>query len=533
MATTTALILTQNDPYPDSTAWALTASAIGCAIAWGLGLLAHRHHHRFARLQREYESASVAVAAERSGIAAELNTIIRVAILRMLQDAASARSALPDDRDGAIAAFRSIETAGVESMHELRRLLHLLHDEPSLAPPNPADTPPDRPPTRWTGLRHRLTNVTRWDFVVTAATIVATVILTTVAPFGPPARWQASLYFAVTLSVLLWRRAFPVTIFLLVIVADAAAVVLFRFGIFVSDNFAAFPAVLVALAAVAAATQIWISIPALVIAVGYLSVPSFAYPAVLAANLTTNAVFVVAVWLGGVLAGRRRRQIAQLEAGRDDAHRAVGQERARLAYELHDVVGHSITIMVLQAAGARRIIAQDPDRARKSLTPIQNAGAKALTELDELVLLFTGRSTPVGAAPSLHGLADLAQLVEHTRDSVSDITMVVRGQPRRLEPSVDVAAYSVVREAFGNAAKHAGPAAQIKTTVSWSDALVHIEVVNSIKRDDGPWPTTGLSGGFGLAHLRERVTIAGGELRWSRDGGFFRVEADLPVAAAA
>lgn len=530
MAATIAIIISEG-PYPDSGTWALFISAVTCCLAWGLGLLAHRVHRRLDALAREHESVTEAVQSERRTIATELNGIIRQSVLGMLRSAATARHAIHADRERASAAFTAIESTGVEAMHELRRLLHLLHDEAGLTP-HAAERPtrPADPARTETTLRRRLVSVNRWDVVVTAAVIIATVAFT-MTSFPWPTRTSASVFLALALLALLWRRAFPATVFVWIVAAQMAAVLLFRRGDFIYDSWTTVPSVLVALAAVAAASPLRISVPALVIGSGYLSLMAFEYPEVLASNLVTTQVLVIAVWVGGLLAGRRGREIRRLETERVDARQAVEREHARLAYDLHDVIGHSITIMVLQAAGARRILEQDPERAARSLTPIENAGAQALSELDALVRVLDAR-TPVFSAPRpLYGLEDLDDLIERTRPEVRDIRMVVTGHPASLEPSVDLAAYLVVRQALGNAAKHAGRDTGIAITVAWTDDVLRIEVTNTCAPVEEP--LTDLSGGFGLIGLRERVSVAGGDLEWSRDDREFRVVATFPLARTA
>ena len=125
-------------------------------------------------------------------------------------------------------------------------------------------------------------------------------------------------------------------------------------------------------------------------------------------------------------------------------------------------------------------------------------------------------------------LSTLDSLIERTRQSVNDTKLEVIGTPGRLEPSVDAAAYCVAREALTNAVKHAGPDARIGITVSWMPELVGIEVTS------GPAPgnqmqASDLSGGYGLLSLRERVGLAGGEIRWFSNGNEFNVDARFPL----
>ncbi|MER7796590.1 histidine kinase [Microbacterium sp. NPDC096154] len=505
--------------------WSASVTGVTCALAWGLGALAHRHQARIGRLERARRAAGDAVRAERARIASDLNGIIRVSVYGMLSHAAAARQALRGDRGRAREAFAAVESIGVEAMHELRRLLHVLHDEGRLST-DPGATEPDGPHARV----RRMLRVDRSDVLVAASGVLASVVL---AAASFPARTvpHACAYLAVVLWVLLWRRRFPGAVFVLVIAGHASAVLLFNRGDFVWDSWSAHVPVLLALAAVAAHAPVWVSLPALVVAYGYLMPVAYVYPEVLASNLTTAAAFVLAVWVAGFFAGRRRRHILQLEAEVAAAARAVDRERAGLASDLHDMIGHAITVMVLQAAGARRIIDQDPERAARAVPPIEQGGADALRELDALVrVLESGDEVPAAVAPERpRGLADIGQLVARVRSITAEIAVEVEGEPRHLEPSVDLAAYCVVREALANAAKHDGDAARVLVAVAWSDRSVRVRVGSAPAASAEAAPAE-LSGGFGLAHLDERVRLAGGELTWASDGGVFTVEAVFPLA---
>lgn len=527
---TAGVIAMAAGPYPDAIAWAFISSGALCAIAWGLGVFAHRHHRRLEQLHREHESAGQAVQAERSRIATELNGIVKDAVTSMMRDASAVRATT--DHERIVAAFASIEAAGVEAMHELRRMLHVLHDQAEFTLSPPADAY-DGAGTReewWRKGLHRFARVTVWDAVITVFAITVTVLASMSVFFGT-ARMDASLYFVVVLCVLLWRRAFPVAVFLLVIVADAGAVFLFRNGDFGWDSYTAVAPVMITLATVAATRSPWVSIPVLAVAWGYLSVPQYSSPEYLATNLAAVTVLAIAVWLVGTLTGVRRRQISRLEIDRQVALQTAAEERARLAYDLHDLIGHSITTMVLQAAGARRIISHDFDRAMQTVPPIEAAGAAALTELDKLVRILLKDSAMIPPSQPVHRLTDVNELIDRAQHNLASATVTVNGEPTRLEPSVDLAAFIVVREALDNAAKHAGPNTRADVTVSWADDLVRVEICNTVSEDHDR-PSADLSGGFGLVNLRERVKIAGGKLRWSRDEDFFQVEATFPAAGA-
>ena len=510
-------------------AWILFSSLVLCTFAWGLGAFAWVNRRRIAALESDQERSASAVNAERRRIAAELNGIITIAVDRMLAQTTVARESIERDRARTADALGVIEATGVEAMNELRRLLHLLHDDPSFVVEVPRDSSRDvlRGP-----LSRRLRHPRRSDVVPAVGAILATVALT-VASLQGDARWLASVYFVVVLVALVWRHRLPITVFVLVVAAHAGAVLLFHDGDFVWDASLAMVPVLVALSAVASRCSPWISVPVLLVAWGYLAIPSLAYPYAFAENVAISGVGALAVWAAGAYAGKRRRAIMRLENAQDAAMHAVQQERARVAYDLHDVIGHAITVMVLQAAGARRILDRDPARATEALTAVEAAGAEATRELDQLVGVLTAASAtdPGSAGESPMRLADMDGLIERARAAVREIRVAVDGSPRRLEPSVDLAAYCVVREALYNAVKHVGPDAQVDIAVSWGDGRVWIDVTSS-GAGSAPSHSTELSVGYGLVGVRERVRVAGGELKWSAGDDGFTVKADLPTVPA-
>ena len=306
LATTYAsMVLSFMAAWPtDDLSWIFFSAGTACGVAWGLGAFAHQARRRIRELQAKQERATEAVTSERARIAAELNGIITGALSRMRVEAASAREHIEHDRAAVVAAFAAIEAIGVEAMHELRRLLHVLHDDPGFTDGERAEARDDSPSGR---LSRRLRSIDGSDIAITIGVIAATMVLTAMA-FEGAMRVPASLFLGLTVCVLLWRHQFPIAVFILVIVGNAAAIFLFSNGDFIFDNQTALPAVLVALAAVAGDRSAWISIPALVIAWAYASVSALAYPAVLPEH-PGDALLTVAIWMAALIAGRRRRRI--------------------------------------------------------------------------------------------------------------------------------------------------------------------------------------------------------------------------------
>jgi signal transduction histidine kinase len=240
-------------------------------------------------------------------------------------------------------------------------------------------------------------------------------------------------------------------------------------------------------------------------------------PAVVGAWVRTRAELLTAL----VERAERAESEQQLRA-----REAVLSERARIAQEMHDVVGHRVSLMVLQA-GAIEMASTDPAKVGLLAGQVQDAGRRALEELRQVVgLLRTGddaNPAPLAPQPSL---ADLDDLLAGSLDAGVQVALDRRGEPRPLDPTIERAAYRVVQEALTNAGKHA-PGAAVSITLDYLPAQLAVAVVN--RRPTRP-PTAMPSGGHGLVGLRERVRAVGGDLRAEPrlDGGF-AVEAVLPV----
>jgi signal transduction histidine kinase len=250
--------------------------------------------------------------------------------------------------------------------------------------------------------------------------------------------------------------------------------------------------------------------------------------------LIGNAIFYTIVDCGvygvGRWAGRSRRHAADLERQQQVAAReAVATERARIARELHDIVSHAVTVMVLQASGARRVMLTDPARAEQAMVQVEALGRQAMGELRRLLGVLRTNDGADLEGPPQGGLADLEDLLTSVRSAGLSVRVEREGEPGRLDQSVDAAAYRVVQEALTNVTKHVGPGADILLRLRWADDLL-LEVT-----DDGPEVThsqlAALSTGHGLLGLRERVVLVGGRLAAApvpQRG--FRVTATLPLA---
>ena len=249
--------------------------------------------------------------------------------------------------------------------------------------------------------------------------------------------------------------------------------------------------------------------------------------------------FVVAMWAGARTIHTRTLLAAELheaaaaaaERQQVAAARAVAEERRRIAREMHDLVGHSVSVMVVQAGGARRILDKDPDRAVEAAVRIEATGRAALAEMRRLLgILGAGDSGSATFAPQ-PTLDAIGPLVERAIAAGLKANLHVEGERRPLPAGAEVAAYRVVQEALTNALKHAG-AARTDVLLRW-----HPDALEIVVADRGPAPgrrygdTAELpSGGHGIVGMRERMKVYGGELTAQpRPDGGFVVRARIPV----
>jgi signal transduction histidine kinase len=250
-----------------------------------------------------------------------------------------------------------------------------------------------------------------------------------------------------------------------------------------------------------------------------------------ARDIISIAVLVTTSFaIGRAFRGRELSLVASTERAavleherEEDVRRAASEERGRIARELHDVIAHSVTVMVVQAGAADQIIEQDPARARQSLVAIQDTGRQALTDLRRLLGLVRDEDT-VRLAPQ-PGLQELDALVDEIRKAGVSIDVEIRGTPRHLPAGVDLSAFRILQEALTNVLKHAGDA-QAHVVVAYAPNAIELEVV-----DDGRAQTTGH--GHGLVGMQERVMLYGGTLQAGpADHGGYRVLARLPLDSA-
>jgi signal transduction histidine kinase len=335
-------------------------------------------------------------------------------------------------------------------------------------------------------------------------------------------RWVSALFPVAACSLLLVRRRQPVAI---TFALAAIAVVQSALFIDMSELLGVFfPALVAAYGAGAYAEQRGARtglavLVGTVVTIGLIDAVPFG-------SIFFPTVLTTLSWLVGRNVRTRTRLAAELHEGaarlaeqrEAEARQAVADERRRIAREMHDVVAHHISIMVIQAAGARQILRLDAGRAEQAAARIGRAGRDALTEMQLVV-----GTLETGDAPTLDALE---ALVERARHADLDVALRVAGAPRPLSPAAELAAYRIVQEALTNAIKHAA-CAPTEVALEWGDEALELRVAD---RGKGRRATALDGGGHGLVGMRERVRHCGGELHAGRrPGGGFEVVARIPV----
>lgn len=245
-------------------------------------------------------------------------------------------------------------------------------------------------------------------------------------------------------------------------------------------------------------------------------------------------------WVLGDSLRTRRAYYAQLEerAARLERERlaqskvAVAAERARIARELHDVVAHNVSVMIVQADGAAYVLDSSPEQAKQALETISTTGRQALTEMRRLLGVLRSSDTEGGEYVPQPGVDQLSDLVEQVRGAGLPVKFQVEGEPRPLPKGVELTAYRIVQEALTNTRKHGGPEAQASVRLTYGEADLDMLIEDDGRGSDRDLYTTGGADGLGhgLIGMRERVGMVGGTLDAGlRPGGGFRISAVLPL----
>jgi signal transduction histidine kinase len=248
-------------------------------------------------------------------------------------------------------------------------------------------------------------------------------------------------------------------------------------------------------------------------------------------NVVPSFVWLSAAWLVGRLVRSWRRRSIELELLNREleeqrelrAQAAVAVERGRIARELHDVIAHNVSMVVVQAGAAASVLEGEQPHVRAALEAIETTGRATVDEMRRLLGVL--RESEDGAALSPQpGLAGLETLVAGVREAGLPVDLRIEGSPTPLPPALDLTAYRIAQEALTNVLKHAGPA-RAELTVRYDVAAVEIEL-----RDDGAGGrSNGAGGGRGLIGMRERVALWGGSLDAGHTERGWLVRARLPL----
>jgi signal transduction histidine kinase len=356
--------------------------------------------------------------------------------------------------------------------------------------------------------------------------------LDTDGKFRSPTWWTTLLIIASVLPVA-WRRVAPIPSGLFVVGAQIAAALLDIDG-------AGFLGVIIALYAIGAystgqirTNALWTIAVALAllfitgVAVGELDIGSF---------LTSTIVLVTAFVLGDNQRRRREKADSLIEraerAEREHAliaQQQVSAERTRIARELHDVVAHSVSVMVIQAAAARRNLATSPDVATVALDNIEATGRQAMNELRGILgVLRTDSASGTDRRSPQPTMAEVAMLIESANDL--PLTESITGDLDGLSASVTLTGYRMLQEALTNVRRHAGPVTDVRLTIRHADG--HLSIVVT---DDGRGAAADdLGPGYGIVGMHERAMAIGGSVTVGpRAGGGWRVQISLPTAPSA
>lgn len=376
-------------------------------------------------------------------------------------------------------------------------------------------------------------------FDVAVSALVALVSLT--AAVNQPG-WAATLVGVAMAAALLFRRTHPSAV-TVVVAALALVQVIAEWGPLVYDV-----AVLIALYSVVKYGER--------LRDGVLAGAVAAVGVLLAAAQTPNviqwwvtalwyALVTGAVWLVALNVRTRRLYVLSLEERATTLERereaefraAVAEERTRIARELHDVVAHSMAVMIVQADGARFMLDRDPEQARTAVKVVADTGRQALEEMRRLVGVLrdagpgSGADGLVVAADPEHrrlALAELPDLLTRFGDAGLRIRSTVTGAPQALPPGLELTVYRVVQEALTNALKHAGVGADVEVCLGHTAEAVVVQVVDNGQGRPLVSPTP--SGGHGLLGMRERVTVYDGSLTAGpRPAGGWQVDVRLPL----
>ena len=347
--------------------------------------------------------------------------------------------------------------------------------------------------------------------------------------------WPRLLTTALIVVPVVFRRRSPMAAFAVAAVGGATQVIFTRAGPSPSDV-----AILVLLYTAAAYRPRRESVTALVICLAGSAVAVISWATLARLGILERLFFgavmldgssLIAWVLGDSMRYRRAYYVsledraARLEAERDaQAQVAVAAERARIARELHDVVAHNVSVMVVQADGAGYVLRSDPERAAAAIAAVSRTGRQALTEMRRLLGVLRAGQQGAALAP-VPGLDQLRELIDQARTAGLSVSFILQGVPRELSEGAELAAYRVVQESLTNTRKHGGPAAAAAVTLRYEPDGLVVQVT-----DDGLGASAEADGaGHGLTGMRERIGMYGGTVQAGPlPAGGYQVVARLP-----
>jgi signal transduction histidine kinase len=367
--------------------------------------------------------------------------------------------------------------------------------------------------------------------VVALAVAIFVEIAVTTAPIDGRIEWPLSPFWALPL---LFRRRFPLQAPLLCIGALALSVALDPPGS--NDLSTPFLAVLAATMAIGVIASRKQALAGLAIVAAMLAYVISAFPNTKISDYLWVGVVAGCTWLAGFVLARRTHQATELRARAEQAEQdreeqsrlAVEEERARISRELHDVIAHTVSVMVVQTGAVRRLLKPEQERERESLVVVEEIGREALTEMRRLLGILREPEEADSLAPQ-PTLDRVDALVEQIREAGLPVEVSVEGDVEPLPPGVDLCAFRIVQEALTNSLKHAGPA-HAEVHLRYGGDELELEVVDDGRGANGQ----SNGGGQGLLGMKERALLCGGSFETGAGpAGGFAVRARLPIHGAA
>jgi signal transduction histidine kinase len=382
--------------------------------------------------------------------------------------------------------------------------------------------------------------VGRWVRVVDVVVTVALAGSSIVAiGLGDPS-WGTVLPVALVLALcstvpVAWRSRFPVGAATVVVLADAGCA--FAAAPYQSafQPFVALALVAYSLGSRAEGRPATWAPPALLALLSCLSFEIWASTGQSPGNLVPSVLWLAAAWVVGRIVRSSRLKNDELARAYDELSRqrelqaeaAVAIERGRIARELHDIVAHNVSMMVVQAGAADRVLGDGPSDVRAALEAIASTGRQTVDEMRTLLGVLRQEETPVALRPQ-PSLADLDSLLDGVRAAGLPVELRLEGERCTLPPAIDMSVYRIVQEGLTNALKHAGPA-EARVTIRFSSQAVDVEIRDSGSTVPDGAPRATRNPGHGLVGMHERAAMFGGHLVAAAEPTGFAVRASLPL----